>query len=85
MLFQADMCSDPIDVYEYMHSQSVCSQLANFYESWAYILEGLGNVKKADEVYSLGIAKTAQPLERLQRQHRYHILSNETNFMWNNH
>lgn len=60
-----------MEVYEYMHSQSVCSQLANFYRAWACNLEELGNMKKADEVYTLGVAKNAQPLEVLQRQHRY--------------
>ncbi|EDO48456.1 predicted protein [Nematostella vectensis] len=66
----ADLCTDPIDVYDYMHSQSMFSKLAKLYESWAYNLERQGNYKKADEVYTLGINRGAQPMEVLTRQHK---------------
>ena len=68
---QTDICKDPMDIYNYMHSQQVCSGLTLFYESWALLLENLGDCKKADEVYNLGIYRNAQPLERLIKQHRF--------------
>ena len=67
---QTDICTDPVEIFQYMHSQQLCSGLALFFESWAQLLEGLGDYKKADEVFILGIQKNAQPLERLKRQHR---------------
>jgi len=54
-----------------MHSQQLCSGLALFYESWAQLLESLGDHKKADEVFNLGIQRNAQPLDRLMNQHRF--------------
>ena len=69
-MFQADLCADPVDIYNYVYSQSIGSNMTLFYESWALVLEHKGNLKKADEVYNLGIQRSAQPLERLQRQHR---------------
>lgn len=59
-----------MEIFQYMHSQQVCSKLALFYESWAQLLEGLGDHKKADEVYNLGIQRNAQPLESLKKQLR---------------
>ena len=53
-----------------MHSQQVCSGLALFYESWAKLLESLGDYHKADEVFNLGINKNAQPVDRLRKQHK---------------
>ena len=67
---KADLCGEPLEIFNYMHSQSICSGLSQFYESWAFVLESIGNNKKADEVFSLGINRNAQPLERLQQLHR---------------
>jgi len=67
---QADLTSDALMVFEYMYSQGICDKLANFYEYWAYVFERLGNMKKADELYNLGKARNAQPLERLEHLHR---------------
>ena len=67
---QTDICTDPMEIFQYMHSQQLCSGLALFYESWAQLLEGFGDHKKADEVYNLGILRNAQPLDRLKEQHR---------------
>ena len=70
-MLKADLCGEPLEIFNYMHSQSICSGLAQFYEAWAFVLESVGNTKKADEVYNLGIYRKAQPLERLQQLHRF--------------
>ena len=67
---QTDICTDPVEIFQYMHSQQLCSGLALFFESWAQLQENLGNYKKADEVFMLGIQNNAQPLDRLRKQHR---------------
>ena len=67
---QTDICTDPVEIFHYMHSQQLCSGLALFFESWAQLQENLGNYKKADEVFMLGIQNNAQPLDRLKKQHR---------------
>ncbi|KAL9952708.1 hypothetical protein ACROYT_G040000 [Oculina patagonica] len=65
-----DICTEPMDIFNYMHSQQVCSGLALFYESWAQLLENIGDYHKADEVFNLGINRNAQPLDRLRKQHK---------------
>ena len=67
---QTDICTEPVEIFQYMHSQQLCSGLALFFESWAQLLENLGHYKKADEVFMLGIQNNAQPLDRLRKQHR---------------
>lgn len=68
--FQTDICTDPLEIFNYMHSQQLGNGLALFYEAWALSLENLGDCNKADEVLNLGIHRSAQPLERLQKQHK---------------
>ncbi|XP_027036615.1 mitotic checkpoint serine/threonine-protein kinase BUB1-like [Pocillopora damicornis] len=65
-----DICTDPLEIFNYMHSQQLGNGLALFYEAWALSLENLGDCNKADEVLNLGIHRSAQPLERLQKQHK---------------
>ena len=68
-MFQANCCDTPGDIFGYMRDQGVGTNVAAFYEAWAWLLEQLGNTKKADAVYMLGIKMNAHPLESLQRKH----------------
>ena len=61
---------EPADVFDYMFDQNIGTSHASFYESWATLLETRSNYKKADEVYGIGIARNAQPLCSLERNHQ---------------
>ncbi|KAM5235446.1 mitotic checkpoint serine/threonine-protein kinase BUB1 beta [Ctenodactylus gundi] len=64
------LCSEPLDMYSYLYNQGIGVSLAQFYISWAEEYEARENFKKADSVFQEGIQRQAEPLERLQSQHR---------------
>ncbi|VTJ62737.1 Hypothetical predicted protein [Marmota monax] len=64
------LCNEPLDVYSYLHNQGIGISLAQFYISWAEEYEARENFKKADAIFQEGIQRKAEPLERLQSQHR---------------
>ncbi|KAL7424504.1 protein kinase [Cryptotrichosporon argae] len=57
------------EVWAFLSQREVGTSHAVFYEEWAIALEGLGRKKKADEIYKLGIARRAAPVERLKTRH----------------
>ncbi|BEJ07792.1 hypothetical protein CcaverHIS641_0410610 [Cutaneotrichosporon cavernicola] len=57
------------EMWAFLESRDVGTRHSSFYEEWALVLEGLGLKKKADEVYRLGIARRAAPMERLKNRH----------------
>ncbi|KAJ2465983.1 protein kinase, partial [Coemansia sp. RSA 2337] len=56
-------------VFQHLLVQKVGDSLAMLYEEYGKLLEGRGKIKKADEVYQLGVARKAQPLARLERRY----------------
>ena len=64
------MLADPTEVFNYLFSQDIGTQHSQFYENWAAVLENSGSFAKADEIYRLGEARGAKPLDKLKRQHR---------------
>ncbi|KAI5278676.1 mitotic checkpoint serine/threonine-protein kinase BUB1 beta isoform X1 [Manis pentadactyla] len=64
------LCSEPLDMYSYLHNQGIGVSLAQFYISWAEEYEARENFKKADTIFQEGIQQKAEPLERLHSQHR---------------
>lgn len=58
------------EVWAFLESRDIGTRHATFYEEWATAAEGLGRKKKADEVYRLGIARRAAPMERLRNRHQ---------------
>ncbi|XP_057577630.1 mitotic checkpoint serine/threonine-protein kinase BUB1 beta isoform X3 [Hippopotamus amphibius kiboko] len=64
------LCNEPLDMYSYLHNQGIGISLAQFYISWAEEYEARENFKKADLIFQEGIQQKAEPLERLQSQHR---------------
>uniref|UniRef100_A0A8C9BC74 BUB1 mitotic checkpoint serine/threonine kinase B n=1 Tax=Phocoena sinus TaxID=42100 RepID=A0A8C9BC74_PHOSS len=64
------LCNEPLDMYSYLHNQGIGISLAQFYISWAEEYEARENFKKADVIFQEGIQQKAEPLERLQSQHR---------------
>ncbi|XP_013014471.1 mitotic checkpoint serine/threonine-protein kinase BUB1 beta isoform X2 [Cavia porcellus] len=64
------LCNEPLDMYSYLHNQGIGISLAQFYISWAEEYEARENFKKADMIFQEGIQRKAEPLEKLQSQHR---------------
>ncbi|XP_068004218.1 mitotic checkpoint serine/threonine-protein kinase BUB1 beta [Melanerpes formicivorus] len=66
----ANCCTEPLDVYSYLHSQEIGTTLALLYITWAEVLEARGSFKKADMILQEGLQRKAEPLDRLQSHHR---------------
>ncbi|XP_047622685.1 mitotic checkpoint serine/threonine-protein kinase BUB1 beta [Phacochoerus africanus] len=65
------LCNEPLDMYSYLHNQGIGISLAQFYISWAEEYEARENFKKADMIFQEGIQQKAEPMEKLQSQHRH--------------
>ncbi|XP_076055680.1 uncharacterized protein LOC143033920 [Oratosquilla oratoria] len=66
----ASMCPKPLEVYQTMDAKGLCTELAQFYENWAWEYEKMNNLKKADAVYMKGLQNGAQPSDELQLAHK---------------
>ena len=59
------MMDDPPLIFDYMMDQDIGTGYALFYIRWAEHFELVGATKQADELYTLGINRNAQPVEIL--------------------
>lgn len=68
---QIDSHKNPAECYQQLYNAGIGTMVADFYIAWAYYHDTVGNTRKADEVFHIGIACKAQPIEDLQeaRQH----------------
>ncbi|KAM4662620.1 mitotic checkpoint serine/threonine-protein kinase BUB1 beta [Discoglossus pictus] len=66
----AQLCSEPLDLYSYLHSEGIGISHAQLYITWAEENETRGNYKKADSIFQEGIQRKAEPLDKLEVQHR---------------
>jgi hypothetical protein len=57
-------------VYMFLLANDIGTAWALLYEEYAGVLERSGRRTDADEIYILGIARNAQPLDRLKNKHR---------------
>ncbi|EDW01511.1 uncharacterized protein LOC6560139 [Drosophila grimshawi] len=57
---------DQIECYQQMYNSGIGTMLADFYIAWAYSYDLSGNMRKANEIFRLGIECRAQPLEKLK-------------------
>lgn len=64
-----NMCKKPADLFSYMYDQKIGNELACFYESWAWVLEQMGNTKQANMIYQEGIKRQAEPVDILERKY----------------
>ncbi|KAM5129878.1 mitotic checkpoint serine/threonine-protein kinase BUB1 beta [Mantella aurantiaca] len=66
----ANCCTEPVDLYSYLHSQGVGLLHAQLYIAWGEEYEARGNFKKADSVFQDGIQRRAEPLDKLEASHK---------------
>ncbi|XP_039226490.1 uncharacterized protein LOC6529090 [Drosophila yakuba] len=62
---------DQIEFYQQMYNNGIGTMLADFYIAWAYSYDLSGNMRKADEIFRLGLECRAQPLEELKEAHQH--------------
>ncbi|KAH8241979.1 hypothetical protein KR026_001316 [Drosophila bipectinata] len=62
---------DQIQCYQQMYNDGIGTMLADFYIAWAYSYDLTGNMRKADEIFRLGIDCRAEPLEDLREAHQH--------------
>ncbi|XP_072284388.1 mitotic checkpoint serine/threonine-protein kinase BUB1 beta isoform X2 [Pyxicephalus adspersus] len=66
----ANCCTEPVDLYSYLHSQGIGILHAPLYIAWAEEYEARGNFKKADSIFQDGIQRKAQPVDKLEASHK---------------
>lgn len=66
----ADLLSDPADVFRYMNERGIGQSVALFYMAWSWLAEHRGDFALADKVYSLGVMRSAAPLDRLKLRYK---------------
>ncbi|KAH8277711.1 hypothetical protein KR018_003981 [Drosophila ironensis] len=62
---------DQIQCYQQMYNDGIGTMLAEFYIAWAYSYDLSGNMRKADEIFRLGIDCRAEPLDELREAHQH--------------
>ena len=65
---QANLSKDPPIIFQHMLTQEIGTQHAALYEAYANCLEQQGSRQEAMRVLEQGIARKAQPTQRLQKK-----------------
>ncbi|ALC40719.1 BubR1 [Drosophila busckii] len=63
--------SDAIECYQQMYNNGLGTMLADFYIAWAYSYDLGGNMRKANDIFRLGIECRAEPLEDLKEAQQH--------------
>ncbi|EFJ35846.1 hypothetical protein SELMODRAFT_404118 [Selaginella moellendorffii] len=66
----ADRCTHPRDIYVFLEVNDIGQTYAQFYEAYASYLERCKNLSKANEVFQIGIARAAEPVEELKIKYK---------------
>ncbi|XP_066905804.1 uncharacterized protein [Halyomorpha halys] len=64
-----------VELFQMVYSQGLGTMCASLYRSWAEVLEQGSDFKRADQVYQLGIANRAEPVDMLKQAHAQFQLS----------
>ncbi|KAL0113098.1 hypothetical protein PUN28_012366 [Cardiocondyla obscurior] len=64
------MQKNPLELYQLLHSNGIGTKVADMYRAWAFELEQIGDDKRADEVYMMGIVVRAEPFEEISHAHQ---------------
>lgn len=69
LYLQIDMQPNPVEIFQLVYDQGLCTMCAPFYIAWADELDKNDDLKLADQIFELGIRVQAQPLELLKEAH----------------
>lgn len=64
-----------VELFQMVYSQGLGTMCASLYRSWAEVLDQGNDFKRADQVYQLGIANHAEPVDMLKQAHAQFQLS----------
>ncbi|KAF8635466.1 hypothetical protein AX15_000439 [Amanita polypyramis BW_CC] len=67
-LLYASYVEKPAVIYKFLIANEIGTNFALLYEEFAAVLERDGRKKDADDIYNLGIARKASPLDHLQNR-----------------
>eukprot|EP00271_Cylindrocystis_brebissonii_P022775 TRINITY_DN8896_c0_g2_i1.p1 TRINITY_DN8896_c0_g2~~TRINITY_DN8896_c0_g2_i1.p1 ORF type:complete len:1258 (+),score=233.30 TRINITY_DN8896_c0_g2_i1:115-3888(+) len=66
----ADCCAEPREIFQFLEANSIGQSHALFYEAYATFLELKRNYALANDIYSLGRSRSAEPTTRLSSMHK---------------
>ncbi|KAJ3679013.1 hypothetical protein LUZ60_017024 [Juncus effusus] len=66
----AGNCEDAEVIYGFLEANGIGQSHAVFYSSYALHMESKNKLKKADDIFNLGIAREAKPVEKLRQVYR---------------
>ncbi|KAL6888827.1 hypothetical protein ACP4OV_009853 [Aristida adscensionis] len=66
----AESCADAEVIFRFLEVNQIGQGHAIYYMSYAALLESKNKLKKANEVFNLGIARKAKPVEKLETLYR---------------
>ena len=69
----ANLSSNPLEVYNFMHTEKICQKVPKFYVEWAWELEQVNNFKKAETTFKLAyetIGDQEDNLDSLKAKHK---------------
>ncbi|KAK3922037.1 Mitotic checkpoint serine/threonine-protein kinase BUB1 beta [Frankliniella fusca] len=64
-----------VELYHLLHTQGIGVKCAEFYRSWAYEYQSVGDWKQADQIFTKGSMLMAQPAEELHAAHQQFLSS----------
>ncbi|CAM0946385.1 unnamed protein product [Alopecurus aequalis] len=67
---QAGNCADAEVIFRFLEANQIGEGHAVFYIRYASMMESKNKLKKADEIFSVGIARKAKPVEKLETTYR---------------
>ncbi|XP_058073340.1 mitotic spindle checkpoint protein BUBR1 [Magnolia sinica] len=66
----ADNCADAEVIYGFLDANQIGQTHSIYYISYALHMESKNKLKRADEIFNLGIARKAQPMEKLEAAYK---------------
>lgn len=60
----------PSEMYEMALNHGIGLKVAQFYHSWAMEMIKMGDMHRANQVYNMGIAAGAEPIDELEQAHK---------------
>ncbi|KAG8058373.1 hypothetical protein GUJ93_ZPchr0002g26428 [Zizania palustris] len=66
----AGNCADCEVIFRFLEANQIGQGHASYYLSYASVMESKNKLKKANEIFSLGIARKAKPVEKLETTYR---------------
>ncbi|XP_078443504.1 BUB1-related (BUB1: budding uninhibited by benzymidazol 1) [Wolffia australiana] len=66
----AQNCNDAEVIYSFLEANRIGQSHSIYYVAYALLLESKNKIRSADEIFNLGIARKAQPVEKIESVYR---------------